>query len=257
MDQAAEDLKSSRKIKQQLLTAMRYPAFTFLLAVGVLIFMMSKVIPEIKKVLQIMGKPMPPITQALIDTSDWVLAHGLFLGAAAIVAVLVFILFYNWPPSRWWIDKFALRLPVFGRVFRLSGTVLFARAMGLLLRSGVLIVDALETLEKLHGNKYLASRAAFARRRVMQGSSLVEPLEAEDAYMPLLVQMVRIGEVSGTLDEILMEMTVYHDELLHGAITRLTGLVTPALTIFVGGVVGFVYAAFLVAMFSAAGGKPS
>lgn len=257
MDQAAEELKNSRKIKQQVLTAMRYPAFTLLLAIGVVIFMLTKIIPEIKKLLQIMGRPMPPITQALIDTSDWILAHGLFIAVFTATAATVFTLFYNWAPSRWWIDKFALRVPVFGTVFRLYGTVLFARALGLLLRSGVLIVDALATLEKLHVNKYLASRAAFARRRVIQGSSLAEPLEAEDAYMPLLVQMVRIGEVSGTLDDILMEMTTYHDELLQQAIARLTGLVAPAMTIFVGGVIGFTYAAFLVAMFSAAGGKPS
>lgn len=257
MDQAAEELKSSRKIKQELMTALRYPAFTLLLAIGVIVFMLTKIIPEIKKLLQIMGRPMPPITQALIDTSDWVMAHALFIATVTVTGAVIFALFYSWSPSRWWIDKIALRIPVFGTVFRLSGTVLFARAMGLLLRSGVLIVDALATLEKLHVNKYLASRAAHARRRVVQGSSLAEPLEAEDAYMPLLVQMVRIGEVSGTLDEILLEMTIYHDELLKQAIARLTGLVTPAMTIFVGGVIGFTYAAFLVAMFSAAGGKPS
>jgi type IV pilus assembly protein PilC len=257
MDQAADELRDSRKIRQQVFTAMRYPSFTLLLAIGVVVFMLTKIIPEIKKLLKIMGKPMPPITQALIDTSDWVLAHGLFIGVVVSVCAVVFTLLYNWPPSRWWIDKAALRVPVFGTVFRLSGTVLFARAMGLLLRSGVLIVDALETLEKLHVNKYLAGRAAFARRRVIQGSSLAEPLEAEDAYMPLLVRMVRVGEVSGTLDEILIEMTVYHDELLQKAIVRLIGLVAPTMTIFVGGVIGFTYAAFLVAMFSAAGGKPS
>jgi type IV pilus assembly protein PilC len=257
MDQAAEELKSSRKIKKQVLAALRYPAFTLLLAIGVVIFLLTKVIPEIKKLLKIMGKPMPPITQALIDTSDWVMAHGLFIGTVVALVGAAFTLLYNWPPSRWWLDKAALRVPVFGTVFRLSGTVLFTRALGLLLRSGVLIVDALETLEKLHVNKYLAGRAAFARRRVIQGSSLAEPLEAEDAYMPLMVRMVRIGEVSGTLDEILLEMTVYHDELLHQAIARLIGLVAPAMTIFVGGVIGFTYAAFLVAMFSAAGGKPS
>jgi type IV pilus assembly protein PilC len=138
----------------------------------------------------------------------------------------------------------------------LSGTVLFCRAMGLLLRSGVVMVDALTTIEKLHVNKYMASRISFARNQIMQGSSLADQMEIESGYMPLVLQMTRVGENSGTLDQILTEMTEYHDELLKQAIATLTGMIAPAMTIFVGGVIGFVYAAFLVAMFAAAGGSP-
>lgn len=257
MDQASEEMKASRKIKKQLLTALRYPAFTLVMAIGLVIFMLTSIIPKIKDLLEIMGKPMPPITQALIDVSDWFMVNGMSIAIGAATASVIFILLYHWPPSRWWIDRLALRLPVIGHVLRLSGTVVFSRSMGLLLRSGVVIIEALETMEKLHVNKYLASRVGHARERVIQGSSLAEPLQFGAGYMPLLLNMVKVGESSGTLDEILLEMTEYHDELLQQAITRLTGLVAPAMTIFVGGVVGFVYAAFLVAMFSAAGGSPS
>jgi type IV pilus assembly protein PilC len=128
--------------------------------------------------------------------------------------------------------------------------------MGLLLRSGVVMVEAMETMEKLHVNTYMAGRVAYARNRVIQGSSLADALEAESGYMPLMLQMMRVGESSGRLDDILLEMTEYHDELLQHAVKTLTGLIAPVMTIFVGGVVGFVYAAFLVAMFSAAGGSP-
>lgn len=256
MDEAAKEVKSSRKLKNQILTALRYPAFTLLMAIGIVIYMLTSLVPEIKKLLKMMGKPMPPITQALIDVSDWVLAHGVAIGIFFATVTAVFIVFYNWPPSRLLIDKYALKIPVIGYVLRLSGTVLFARAMGLLLRSGVVMVDALVTMEKLHVNKYMASRVAFARYRVLQGSSLAEPLEAESGYMPLLLQMTRVGENSGTLDDILLEMTDYHDELLQRAIATLTGMIAPVMTIVVGGVVGFVYAAFLVGMFSAAGGSP-
>ncbi|WAK03278.1 type II secretion system F family protein [Methylobacter sp. YRD-M1] len=257
LDEAAKEVKSSRKLKKQIVTALRYPAFTLLFAIGLVIFMLTSIIPEIKKLLQIMGKPMPPVTQALIDTSDWMLANGLTMAVLAIASIVAFIVLYSLPTSRWLIDKWALKLPLFGYVLRLSGTVLFSRAMGLLLRSGVVMVDALETMEKLHVNKYMASRIAFARSRVLQGSSLADPLETESGYMPLLLQMTRIGENSGMLDDILFEMTEYHDELLQQAIATLTGMIAPLMTIFVGGVVGFVYAAFLVAMFSAAGGSPT
>lgn len=257
MDQAAEEMKASRKLKKQIVSALRYPAFTLLFAIGLVVFMLTSIIPEIKKLLQIMGKPMPPLTQSLIDISDWFIANGIAIGVFALAFAIAVIGLYQVPRSRWWMDRIALKLPILGYVLRLSGTVLFARAMGLLLRSGVVIVEALETMEKLHANHYMASKVRTARNRVMQGSSLTEPLQTESGYMPLLLQMIRVGESSGTLDEILIEMTDYHDELLQQAIAKLTGMIAPLMTVFVGGIVGFVYAAFLVAMFSAAGGSPS
>ena len=257
MDQAAAEIKSSRKLKKQIFSALKYPVFTLLFAIGLVVFMLTSIVPEIKKLLLIMGKPMPPITQALIDISDWFLTNGILLTIVSVASLVSFIVLYNWPPSRWWIDKLALKLPVFGTVFRLSGTVLFARAMGLLLRSGVVIVEALVTMEKLHVNKYMAGRVAYAHGKILQGSSLAEAMQPELAYMPLLLHMVRVGENSGALDEILQEMAEYHDELLQQAIAKLTGMIAPAMTVIVGGIVGFVYAAFLVAMFSAAGGSPS
>lgn len=237
MDEAAKEVKAGRKLKKQIVTALRYPAFSLLMAIGIVIFMLISLIPEIKKLLQIMGKPMPPITKALIDTSDWVLANGVLVAVSFAVVIVTFIVFYNWPPSRLLIDKWALKIPVIGYVLRLSGTVVFSRAMGLLLRSGVVMVDALETIEKLHVNQYMASRITFARNRVLQGRSLSDQMEIESGYMPLLLQMLRVGENSGTVDDILLEMTDYHDELLQQAIASLVGMIAPAMTIFVGGVI--------------------
>jgi type IV pilus assembly protein PilC len=257
MDQAAQEMASTRRLKKQITSALKYPAFTLLFAIGLVVFMLTSIVPEIKKLLKIMGKPMPPITQALIDISDWFVENITFMGISAVLGIIIFVLLYNWPPSRWWLDRFALRIPLIGYVLRLSGTVLFCRAMGLLLSSGVLIIDALKTMELLHNNKYMASHIAFAHSRVLQGSSLADPLVEKSRYMELVLQMVRVGENSGTLDDILMEMTEYHDELLQQAVAKLTGMIAPIMTVFVGGLVGFVYAAFLVAMFSAAGGSPS
>ncbi len=256
MDEAAREVKSSRELQGQILKALRYPSFTLLMAIGIVFFMLTNLVPEIKKVLALTGKPMPPITKALIDTSNWVVANGLVVVGSFVTVIVVFVVLYNWPPSRWWIDRLALKLPVIGHVLRLSGTVLFCRAMGLLLRSGVVMYEALETMEKLHANKYMAGRIAFARDKVMQGGGLTDQMEVESAYMPLMLQMMRVGENSGTLDDILLEMTEYHDNLLKEAIASLVGLIAPTMTIVVGGVVGFVYAAFLVAMFAAAGGSP-
>ncbi len=257
LDQAAEEIKSSLALKKQIVTALRYPVVTLLFAIGLVAFMLIKLVPEIKKLLEIMGKPMPPITQALIDISDWTLAHLLVIVALLVLSLTTFFVLYAWAPSRWWIDRLALKLPIFGYVFRLSGTVLFARAMGLLLGSGVVIVDALVTMANLHVNRFMGSRVEIARNKLLEGASLAEALPTDIGYLPLLLHMIRVGENSGMLDPILKEMADYHEELLKRLIAWLTGMIAPAMTVIVGGVVGFVYAAFLVAMFTAAGGSPS
>ena len=253
LTQASNELEKQRKLKQQLKSALTYPTVTIIFAIGVTIYMMVSIVPEIKKLLKMLGKPMPPITQALIDSSDWANANIVNMGIGALFVIVTTTILYNIPISRFWMDSALLRVPLIGKVVRLSGTVTFANGLGLLLRSGVRIVEALETTEQLHNNHYLASLVATSRQRVMQGMPLAEPLVEQFGYMPLLPRMMVVGETSGNLDEMLQEMAYYHEEVLQRSIKKLTGMLGPAVTVLVGGFIGFVYAAFLVAMFSAAG----
>lgn len=256
LDQASKELEERRRLRNQLISALIYPGFVLLFTIGVAAFLLIKIIPEIRKFLSLMGRKMPPITQALIDTADWIQANLLVLGVGTAASICAFLVVYRWPPARLFFDTLALRVPIMGRIFRLSGTVVFSRTLGLMLKSGVRIVDALEIVEQVHYNRYLAGCVARVRRRVIEGSSLAGPLESRYGYMPLLARMVVVGENSGALDRMLEEMAAFHGELLQKAIQRLAGLVAPAMTVIVGGMIGFVYAAFLVAMFSAAGGSP-
>ena len=253
LTQASNELEKQRKLKQQLKSALTYPTVTIIFAIGVTIYMMVSIVPEIKKLLKMLGKPMPPITQALIDSSDWVNANIANMGIGVVFVIVTTTILYNIPISRLWMDTALLRVPLIGKVVRLSGTVAFANGLGLLLRSGVRIVEALETTEQLHNNHYLASLVATSRQRVMQGMPLAEPLVEQFGYMPLLPRMMVVGETSGNLDEMLQEMAYYHEEMLQRSIKKLTGMLGPAVTVLVGGFIGFVYAAFMVAMFSAAG----
>jgi type IV pilus assembly protein PilC len=252
---AAVELEEIRRIRGQLISALTYPLITLLFAIGVTIFMLIGIIPELKKFLQMMGRKLPPITQSLIDVSDWFTTNGPVIIGGVVIVAMVFGVFYYMPWSRLAIDRFLLHLPIIGHILRLSGTVAFARALGALLRSGVRIVDALETVAKLQYNRYLSSCVETARSRVIAGSTLAEPLAmARHAYMPLLHRMVVVGENSGTLDDVLNEVTIYHQEILQRKIRFMSDMIAPVITVLVGGIVGFVYAAFIVAMFSAGSG---
>jgi len=256
LQHASTELEEQRKIRAQLIGALLYPCFVLLFAIGVTVFMLVKIIPELQKFLSIMGRKLPPMTQALIDASEWFQAYTPSIAATLAASAGVLIVLYRWPPGRLALDTLMLRLPVFGRIFRLSGTVVFARAMEALLRSGVHILEALETVEGLHRNRYLAQCLAQARKRVAEGAPLSESLAARFGYMPMLARMMAIGENAGRLDEMLGEMGTFHQELLAKDIRRMSGMIAPALTVIVGGIIGFVYAAFLTAMFAAGGGSP-
>lgn len=254
LEQASAALERSRVNRRQVLSALQYPAFMILFTIGIVAFMLTKLIPELEKFVQAMGRRLPPITRALIDISHWFQKYMPTVVVVSVAIIIGLVLIYQWPPFRLRADRAALSLPVFGRLFRLSGTVTLAQGLGTLLRSGVRILDALDTLEKLIGNRYLAGRVAYARECVAHGSSLAEPIAAEGGFMPMLSRMIRVGEKSGTLDHILEELGTYFDNELRRMISWLTGLIAPTMTIVVGGILGFVYAAFLVAMISVGAG---
>ena len=250
---AASGLEQRRRLRAQLLGALTYPSIVFVAALGVTGFMVFSVIPKLQQFLGAMGRRLPPLTQFLVDATDFIHAwflHGLVLG---LLLGGLFVGLRHWPPSRFWMDRYWVRVPILGALSRLAGTVLVARGLSTLLRSGVTLLESLRTVERLMGNRYLASRVSGARDAVIQGGSLAAPLAGQQAFMPMLSGMVAVGESAGTLDEVLEEVARFYEDELQRAIARLAALVEPAIIIVVGGIVGFIYIAFFMALFAAAG----
>lgn len=253
LDRAAGQIRTRRQNINSLVTALAYPAFVAAAAIAVAVYLVVVVIPELQKFLGAMGKRLPSMTQRLIDVSDWIQLHGITTLVIVVVATLSIVLVYLWPPGRITIDRLLLRIPVIGHVLRLSGTVTFSSSLSVMVRSGITVLDALRTVEQLHGNRYLASRVAAARDAVIQGEALSDPLATRYAHMPMLASMVSVAESTGQMDEVLESVSRFHESQLQSAIKRLSALVEPAVIVVVGGIVGYVYMAFFVALFSAGG----
>ncbi len=253
LDHASKELERIRNFKRQVISALAYPLFVMVFAIGVAIFMLTTVVPEIKKFLSIIGRELPPITQALIDTSDWLEANVPYILIGLAVFAATIYLLRKVAATRYWLDWLILKLPLFGSIAQLAGTVAFTRGLGTLFKSGVRIVEALEITEALLSNTWLGRRVAEARQQVLHGESLSKPLGETFGFPPLLPKMLRVGENAGTLDDILEEMTLYFEDRMARLIKTMASFMEPAVTLIVGGIVGFVYAAFLVAMFSAGG----
>jgi type II secretory pathway component PulF len=250
---ASEAMERRRNLIQQVMTALTYPFIVFLAAVGVALFMVLNVIPKLEIFIKALGKKLPPSTVFLMNLSGWFQLHGPTALALTVLAVVAIIVMYRLPRFRESIDHFLLRVPLIGRVLRVAGTALFARALGILIRSGVTVLDALRTMESLGSNKYLSSLIAQARQKVFAGGSLAETLNDKHGFMPMLGRMVAVGESSGRLDDVLDEVARFYEGQLAVLIKQLSAIVEPAIIVFVGGIVGFVYITFFLTIYSAAG----
>ena len=253
LERAAMALEKKRTLRAGLLTTLMYPAIVFLLAIGLAVYMVMGVLPKLQIFLLAMGKKLPPMTQRLLDLSDWIQSNGVTTLIIAVSVIIALVMLFLWPPGRAVIDALALRIPLLGKAFRTAGTALFATSFSALLSSGVTLIEALRATERLMGNRRLASIVTTAREQVMQGEPLARHLDRPYGFMPMLPRMVAVGESSGTLDNVLDEVARFHEAQLDRLIKRLSALIEPAVIVTVGSVVGYVYISFFMALFAATG----
>lgn len=251
---AAEHLERGRAVRALLANALVYPALVLVLTVGVVALMVLKVIPQVREFLQTGNQALPGVTQALLDISDAMRDGTPAALLAAAAAALAWWLVRRHPAARRATDGWILRLPLVGRLLRLSATARFARGLSILLASGIPLLEALQTAAGLLSSALLSWRVDAARTAVLQGATLADALGGIPEFLPMLSRMAAVGETTGNLSQTLAETARFHEERLLAAVKRLGILIEPALILVVGGIVGFVYTAFFMALFSLAGG---
>ncbi|MBM80605.1 MAG: hypothetical protein CMJ78_08440 [Planctomycetaceae bacterium] len=250
---AADMMRTRRETIRELATALLYPVIVLLAAIGATGFIVTSLLPQLSELLKSLNRPLPPITQSLIVVSDFTIQWGWHIFGAMVLAAFVVFLTWASPPGRIWMERVSFRIPVVGKLFRISGTLTFSQTLGVLLGSGVTVLESLITVQSMHSSAYFASIVQSSRDAIIRGQSLADTLRVRGAYMPLLATMVAVGEESGNLDEVLEQVSDFHRTQLTAMIKTLSSLVTPAITIVVGSIVGYVYIAFFVGLFSVAG----
>ena len=254
LTRAAEHLEQTRMLRLMVVNALAYPLIVVLLALGVSALMVLSVIPKIERFLAGSGRALPPLTQNLLDVSNWLRDYLPELALGALVVAVGGWMLHRWPPGRLALDAASLRIPVIGSVLRTAGTAVFARGMGILLESGVGLIESLHTTEQLVRNRALSRRVAAARAAVTRGETLAVGLSGHREFLPMLPRMVAVGEASGALGRTLNDVARFHEGQLVAIVRRLGTVIEPVLILAVGGIVGFVYIAFFVALFSLATG---
>lgn len=252
MLQAAEHLTNARNMRNMIINALIYPILVLLLTFGVAGFMVVKVIPQVQQFLTTGNQTLPYITQTLLDISDALRAYFPYAAIILAAALAAIFLVRLYPRGRQISDAILLNIPLTGYILRISGTAVAARGLSILLESGVHLLDALGVVSRLVRNRQLTVRLQQAQTSVMNGETLSSALKAAPEFLPMLFRMAAVGETTGTLAPTLAEVARFHENLLVTVIRRFGVLMEPILILIVGTIVGFVYIAFFLALFSLA-----
>lgn len=249
MERLAVHLEKKSAIRAHMINAMIYPTIVVIASIGVATFLVVKIIPKFAEFLLARGKGLPPSTQTLIDISTYTRENGIFIIGGAIAFIVAIILLYQTQRGRYFVDSVLLRIPVIGAMLITGAMAQMTWALSTLLASGVTVYDALKVTAELIGNRVYSDNLNNASEKILTGKDMASSLQHRQ--MPVLVlQMIAVGERTGSLDRILQEMGSYYGQLLETAIKRLSAMIEPAMILLIGGMVGFVYYAFFQALFS-------
>lgn len=254
---SAELLERKRKLRGQVIQAMAYPILVILVTIGIVAFLMLQVIPKIMKFLGNRQTGLPPITQMLVDVTNYLQANGLYLLSIPILIGITIVLLRRNPAVAVHVDYCFLQLPVIGKVFRASSNMLWCRTLGILLRSGINIIPALDFTLGALNNFYYRNELAEMKKIVSQGHPLSTALRVSGlhSFIPLADAMLVVGENTGRMDTGLLKVAEFCDSDLQKRISFLSKMIEPALFVVVGGIVGFVYIAFFMGLMAASTGQ--
>jgi type IV pilus assembly protein PilC len=248
--QLASTIEKQVELRRKVKSAMTYPLVVLALVFVILTAMLVFIIPLFKGFYKSLNGTLPLMTRVLITISD--LFVKLFpLVILAIVAGVY--LFRRWIAtengrSRW--DTFKLRVPVFGGLVHKTALARFSRTFGVLLSSGVPILEALEITKETAGNTVVARGLDDVQAGVKIGEPIAKPLEAHKVFPPMVTQMIAVGEESGALDILLEKVATFYDQQVEATVNALTSLLEPLLIVVLGSVVGTMVIALYLPMFN-------
>lgn len=249
LERLADFLEEQDQVRVKVVSALIYPALMVLVGGGVMIFLLTVVIPRIVVVFEDSKTILPLITRLVISVSHLMQSWWWLLVCAAIAGLLGYRGAMQREPLRLKRDSLLLALPLAGGM--LKGLILsrFSRVLGLLLASGVPIMRALEISGEVVVNRVYRNFIRTVREEVSQGNTLSASLKKSPLFPPLLVHLASVGEKAGTLDEMLVKAGVAYEREFNTRLTRLMGLMEPLLVLGMGLAVGVIVIAVLLPIF--------
>lgn len=243
-------LESAEALKAKVKSAMMYPGIVLTICAAVTVFLLTFVIPTFKNIFESFGAELPLPTQLLIAVSDTLRRYFYLIPTVPGGAYYGFKRFYATPNGRKLVDGRMLNTPVFGILLRKVAVAKFTRTLGTLIKSGVPIMQALETVAATAGNVVIEQAILTARETIREGGRLADPLKACGLFPPMVTQMIKVGEETGSLDIMLAKIADFYDQEVDTAVKGLTSMIEPIVIVVMGLIIGTIVVAMFMPMFS-------
>ena len=253
LNRLASYTEKSMKMKARVKSAMKYPVVVFIVAMGITIIMLVKVVPTFAGMFKSMGKrELPALTQGVMNASNWVVANLWIVLGAIVGSVAGMMALVRWPPGRKFVDRLLLKIPVFGTLIRKAAIARFTRTLGTLVASGVPILDSLEIVARTSGNKIIEEGIFYTREKISEGKSIAGPLMETNIFPRMVVQMIAVGESTGAMDVMLTKIADFYDDEVDQSVEAVLSLIEPLIMVVLGGLIGFLLLAMYMPIFSMA-----
>lgn len=250
----AEFLEKAEKLKKQVKSALTYPVIVVIVGIIVIFGLMTFVVPQFVEILKESNQEIPWVTQVVMDISSFFQNYFLLLIAMIVASAMFFVNFIKTKEGKQAWDRFTMRAPLFGMLVIKGNLGSFTRTLATMLAAGVPIIDSLEICIDTLDNTQIAKDLAKVRKAVIEGKSITEPLSRISYFPPLITQMIKVGESTGNMDQMLLKVADVFEEEVEELVGNLTKLIEPLILVVLGGMIGFVLIAMYLPIFLSAGG---
>lgn len=241
LERMADEMEKEHELVSKIRGAMVYPSVIMIAMVGVMVYMITTIIPQIAKIFSEAGGKLPASTAFLLTIGKIIGSYGIFIAIGIFAAIYGFRqLIRRNPKARFTWHAFLNKIPIFGKIIKKVNVVRFTRTLGSLLSSGVTILEALKITSETLQNEVFKKEVLTVAEKVKNGSGMAEPLKSSKVFPAIVSQMISVGEETGTLDEILLKVTEFYEKEVDNIVKNLSNLIEPLMMIFIGVGVGFI-----------------
>jgi type IV pilus assembly protein PilC len=240
LKETARHMEREMATKSKVKRSLAYPTFVMLLAVCAIVVMMAFVVPALTMMFKEFNSNLPPMTRGLIAVSDFFQANVLYMIVGVVVVGIGAYAYVRTENGKRVKDKVMIKIPVIGPAVLKSGLARFCRNMSMLVGAGVTLFEALKLTSETTENRVIAESVSTVRATVGDGKLLSQAIMLDPIFPGLMGEMIAVGEEAGSLEGQLSKVAEFYDEEADRAISQVTGMLTPALTSGVGGIIGLI-----------------
>jgi type II secretory pathway component PulF len=230
-------MRRNVEVRRKIRGALAYPIFLLFASAGMVTFLTLYVVPRMQRLFEGFNQDLPFITTVVVGASGWVAANIFWFGPLFIGLVVAFVFWSRTPGGRIFIDRTLLRVPVGGQLIRQLAIAQVTRSLATLLAGGITLVESWEIAAESITNRELRARSSSILPLIREGRSFTESLETAGWIPPLALDMIGVGERSGSLREMLEEVAGFYDAESEVRLEQLTTVLEPAILLVMGGVV--------------------